>query len=422
MAKQTEKVTCPNCGYEIDVNNLLYHQLEEKLKKEFNTKLLKQKKDLKEKEDAIEKRREELEDEQRSIKKSINSAVKERLEKATEELRQEARAEAEEEQLQRIKSLETTLKQKSNQVKELNKSKAEIERLKREKEELRDAIEAESEKKISEKLKLEKGRIRKEEETKTELKLSEKEEVISLLNKQLQEAQRKAEQGSSQIQGEVQEIAIEKWLRESYPIDVVEEIRKGTQGADCLQIVNTRSQTNCGLIYYESKRTKSFQQTWIEKFKKDMREKKANVGVLVTEAMPNDMVRMGLRDGVWICSLEEFKGLSAVLRETIIKLSNLTASQANKGAKMEMLYDYLIGTEFRLQVEAIVEGFTQMQKDLEKEKRAIQGQWKKREMQIEKVLLNTTNMYSSIKGIAGSSIQSVKMLEFPTSEDKEKDT
>lgn len=412
----TEKITCPNCGYEIDVNKILYHQLEEKLKKEFNAELSRQKKALQEREDAVGRQREELEKQQHAIKQEIERGVKQRLEKESEELTRKVWAEAEAEQSERITSLETELKEKSEKVKELNKSKAEIERLKREKDELREAIEAESERKLSEKLRQEKERIRKDVESNVELKLSEKEDLITQLRKQLQEAQRKAEQGSTQRQGEVQELAIEQWLREAYPLDTIEEIKKGAQGADCLQRVNTRSRARCGSIYYESKRTKAFQPAWLEKFKSDIREKNADVGVLVTEAMPPDMDRMGLRDGVWVCSFEEFKGLSAVLRETIVQISNVTAAQVNKGSKMEMLYDFLTGTEFRMQVEAIVEGFTQMKNDLETEKRAIQAQWKKREKQIEKVLLNTTNMYSSIKGIAGSAVQSVKMLELPDAE------
>ena len=182
---------------------------------------------------------------------------------------------------------------------------------------------------------------------------------------------------------------------------------------DCIQIINTRAHQNCGSIYYESKRTKDFQLGWIEKFKADIREKGANIGVLVTDAMPSGMERMGLKDGIWICSLEEFKGLSAVLRESIIQISNAIASQENKGDKMHMLYDYLTGNTFKLQVEAIVEGFTQMKIDLDSEKRAMQRIWKQREKQIDKVTVNTIDMHASIKGIAGNAIQAVKALELP---------
>lgn len=223
--------------------------------------------------------------------------------------------------------------------------------------------------------------------------------------------QRKQAQGSMQLQGEVQELAIEEWLSTQFPLDTIEEIKKGVRGADCIQVVNTRTVQNCGKIYYESKRTKDFQPGWIEKFKADMRDKEADVGVLVTEAMPSDMDRMGLRDGVWVCSFGEFKGLCAVLRESVIQLSKVAISQEGKGDKMHMLYDFLTSNTFRMQVEAIVEGFSQMKSDLEREKNSMQRIWKQREKQIDKVVTNTIDMYGSIKGIAGNAVQSVKALE-----------
>ncbi len=233
-----------------------------------------------------------------------------------------------------------------------------------------------------------------------------------------EEMKRKQEQGSMQLQGEVQELAIEEWLATQFPLDTIDEIKKGARGGDCLQIVNTRSAQNCGTIYYESKRTKDFQPTWIEKFKADIRVKGANIGVLVTEVMPSDMDRMGLKDGIWICNYDEFKGLCAVLRQSIIQLSTAISTQENKGDKMHMLYDFLTSNTFRMQIEAIVEGFTQMKTDLETEKRSFQRIWKQREKQIDKVTLNTIEMHASIKGIAGNAIQSVKALELP-GEDEE---
>ena len=228
-----------------------------------------------------------------------------------------------------------------------------------------------------------------------------------------EEMKRKQEQGSMQMQGEVQELAIEEWLVAQFPLDTIEEIKKGARGGDCLQFVNTRTHQNCGTIYYESKRTKDFQPSWIEKFQADIRAKGANIGVLVTEVMPSDMDRMGLKDGIWICNYDEFKGLCGVLRESIVQLSIAISSQENKGDKMDMIYNYLTSNTFRMQIEAIVEGFTQMKSDLESEKRSMQRIWKQRDKQIEKVVTNTIDMYGSIKGIAGNAVQSVKALELP---------
>lgn len=315
--------------------------------------------------------------------------------------------------------LRKELEEKSGKIKELNKATAELEKVKREKKELADSIKAETEKEFSQKLDAEKKRIQKEEQDKNELKKKELEKKLEDQKRLTEEMKRKQEQGSMQIQGEVQELVIEEWLSNQFPLDTVEEIKKGERGGDCVQTVNTRTYQNCGTIYYESKRTKAFQQNWIEKFKADMLEKKTDIGVLVTEAMPLGMERFGLKDGIWICSFEEFKGLCTVLRESIIKISATITTRDNKGNKMGMLYDFLTSNEFRLQIEAIVEGFSQMQTDLITEKRAMTKIWSKREKQIEKVISNTVGMYGSIKGIAGNAIQSIQLLELPSNDEDE---
>ena len=188
------------------------------------------------------------------------------------------------------------------------------------------------------------------------------------------------------------------------------------RGADSIQTVHTREIQNCGTIYYESKRTKEFQKSWIEKFKADIREKGADIGVLVTETLPKELKRMEMIDGIWICTYDEFKALSYVLREHLIHLSQFVQSQENKSDKMSILYSYLTSTEFRMQIEAIVEGFTQMQSDLDLEKRAMGRIWKQREKQLVKVLDNTTGMYGSIRGIAGSAIENIQILELSYNE------
>jgi hypothetical protein len=417
MEANREKIICPNCGTEIDVNEILYHQLEDQITSQFEAQLKAERAAIGEKERAIEATRAELASKLENSQAAIDQAVRQQTKKLREQLAAEAAVAAREEQADTIEQLRKELDEKSQRVKDLNKTRAEVEKLKREKEELADDIQAKAEAKLTEALRKERERIQKTESEKNELKLKESHDLVESLRKQLAEAQRRAEQGSMQSQGEVQELAIEQWLRDHFPMDRIEEIKKGAQGADCLQIVNTRSHEGCGSIYYESKRTKSFQPSWVAKFKDDIREKGADLGVLVTASMPPDMDRMGLVDGVWVCSYEEFKGLSAVLRQSIIQVHQAGKTQENKGGKMEMLYDYLTGSEFRQQVEAIVEGFTQMQSDLETEKRSMQAQWKKREKQLEKVILSTTYMYSSVKGIAGSAVGDVRLLELPGEED-----
>jgi hypothetical protein len=316
-----------------------------------------------------------------------------------------------------LKSMQEELNEKSQQLKELNRAKADIEKLKREKDEMKETLEAESQTRLNEIISLEKEKIKRVEEERNEMKMRELMKQLEDQKKLTSEMRRKQEQGSMQMQGEILELAIEEWLTTEFPLDTIEEIKKGARGGDCIQVVNTRDVLNCGRIYYESKRTKEFQANWIEKFKNDMREKGVEIGVIVTEAMPAGMDRMGQMNGIWICKFEDFKSLAAILRESLIRVSLALVSQENKGDKMTMLYDFLTGSEFRMRIEAIVEGFTQMKAGLETEKRAMQRIWKEREKQIEKVVINTIEMYGSVKGIAGSAIQSVAALELPTEEE-----
>jgi len=407
------KIACPNCGVEIDVNDVLYHQVDAQLRRKYNDELAQERSNVQDEIDSLKVERKRLDTQKAQLDTKVSTAIKDRLVAEERRLRTSIKAELESARAEEFTLLQTELADKGAQLKAFNKTRAENERLKREKDELQEFLEAELEKKLNEMLTVEREKIRQREADRAQMKLAEREKVIEQLNVQLKDAQRKAEQGSMQLQGEVQELALEQWLANTFPLDTIEEIKKGARGADCLQIVNTRARQNCGTIYYESKRTKGFQPGWIEKFKHDIREKGADIGVLVTESMPSDMARLGLKDGVWICTFDDFKSLCLVLRESLIILSNAITAQDNKGDKMGMLYDFLTGNEFRLQVEAIVEGFTQMQTDLESEKRSMAGIWKKREKQIQKVLLNTTQMHGAIKGIAGNAIQSVSLLELP---------
>jgi hypothetical protein len=418
MEKAT-RVSCPNCGENIDVNTLLAHQLEESLKAKYESQRAKDEQRVKEQQNVLQRQREEFEE----AKRKENQLFKQRLEaklKEAKELQEKAlKAKIDEEQSERIALIEKELSEKTEQIKELNRTKAQIEQLKREKEEMRELVEIELQKKISEQLVEERQKIQRIEQEKNELKLKELQVQLQEQKKLTEEMKRKQEQGSMQLQGEVQELAIEEYLMNQFPLDTVDEIKKGARGGDCIQIVNTRSRQNCGKIYYESKRTKEFQPSWIEKFKDDIRDKNANIGVLVTEVMPSGMDRLGLKDGIWICNFEEFKGLCKVLRQSIIMLDTSIESQANKGDKMGMLYDYLTSNAFRLQMEGIVEGFVQMQQDLDSEKRSLQRIWKTRQKQIDRVLNNTVDMYGSIKGIAGNAIDNIKALELGSAEDEE---
>ncbi|GAA7540597.1 DUF2130 domain-containing protein [Helicobacter pylori] len=419
---QTHPFICPNCQEPIDVNEALYKQIEQENQSRFLAQQKAFEKEVKEKRaqyqshfKALEQKEEALKEREKEQKAQFDDAVKQASVLALQDERakiiEEARKNAFLEQQKGLELLQKELDEKSKQVQELHQKEAEIERLKRENNEAESRLKAENEKKLNEKLETERERIEKALHEKNELKFKQQEEQLEMLRNELKNAQRKAELSSQQFQGEVQELAIEEFLRQKFPLDCIEEIKKGQRGGDCIQVVHTREFQNCGKIYYESKRTKEFQKAWIEKLKSDMREIGADVGVIVSEALPKEMERMGLFEGVWVCSFEEFKGLSAVLREGVIQVGLAKKSQENKGDKVNLLYHYLTSSEFSMQVSAIIEGFEQLRAELEKEKNAMARIWKSREKQMEKVFEGTINMYGSIKGIMGNTIGQVKALE-----------
>jgi hypothetical protein len=200
-------------------------------------------------------------------------------------------------------------------------------------------------------------------------------------------------------------------LKSSFPFDLVTEVGKGVRGADCIQTVRNQFGQECGKIIYESKRTKGFTREWIEKLKADMRSQGADLAILVTQTMPDDMDQFGEKNGIWICTFTEVKPLAQVLRESLIKVFNAVRSQENKGDKMHMLYDYLTSNEFSEQWKAIREGFMSMKLSIQKERDAMEKLWKAREKQLEKVLLNAAHIRGSIEGIAGSDNISLQLLD-----------
>jgi hypothetical protein len=248
-------------------------------------------------------------------------------------------------------------------------------------------------------------------ESEFQLRLKEKDKQLEDQKGLIEEMRRKAEQGSMQLQGEVQELALEELLRARFPFDEIGPVAKGVRGADCIQTVRNNFGQECGKIIYESKRTQSFSQEWVEKLKADMRSQGALVAVIVTQAMPKDLDRFGEINGVWVCTFAEVKALSHVLRDGIIRVFNAARSQENKGDKMHMLYDYLTSTEFSEQWKAIREGFLSMKQSIQKERDMMERLWKAREKQLEKVLLNAAHVRGSIEGIAGKDAIDVQLLD-----------
>jgi hypothetical protein len=244
-----------------------------------------------------------------------------------------------------------------------------------------------------------------------QLRVKELEKQLDDQKKLADEMRRKSEQGSMQLQGEVQELMLEELLTVTFPFDKIEEVGKGVRGADCIQIVRNQFGNETGKIIYESKRTKDFSNDWIEKLKNDMRSLGADVAVIVTQAFPKDMDRFGEREGVYICTFSEVKSVALVLRNAILKVHDAKKSQDNKGDKMVMLYDYLIGSEFSEQWKAIREGFMSMKLSIQRERDAMEKLWKAREKQLEKVLLNAAHIKGSIEGIAGADAVNLNLTD-----------
>ena len=416
-----QHIKCPSCGENIDVNSILIQQLETEIHQKLKVSFDEKKQKVTEESLAFQEEKKLFELQKLNEKELFDEQLSSQLKEQEKILEAKIKKQLTEEQSAQLNIMQDELNEKSQKLIELNASKAEIEKLKREKNEMQGIADIAAQEKMSVILSQEKEKIQKAADEKNELKLKELQKKIDDQRLLTEEMKRKQEQGSMQLQGEVQELAIEEWLQQQYPLDTIDEIKKGARGGDCIQIVNTRTTQNCGKIYYESKRTKKFEAIWIDKFKADMRVKGADIGVIVTESMPTEMDRMGLKDGVYICTFQEFKSLSGILRESIIQINSATTSQLDSGDKMHILYDYLTSNIFRMQVEAIVEGFTAMKTAIESEKRSMYRIWKEREKQIEKVTINTIEMHASIRGIAGTAIQAVKALEL-TSEEIDTDT
>jgi len=394
-------IKCPNCQTQIDINTVIYHQLESQFR-EANRK----------KELELQKELEELKSQKEDFEESLRKATKEQIKIERLKLHNQLKKEIQEEQQDSIALLQRELEAKSQEVKELNITKIEIQQLKREKDEIESKIKADSQIELNNQLAIEREKIKKDLEESNILKLKAKDESIEQIKRELDNARRKAEQGSMQIQGETLELEIESWLSSQFPFDVIEEVKKGAFGADCIQRINTRDMANCGIICYESKNTKAWSDGWIDKLKQDMLKVNANLGVLVTSVYPKNMKRMGFVDGIWVCNLDEFKGSSSLLRESLIKLHKTVKKEENRGDKMNLLYNYMTGDEFSLQITSIVDGFIKIQEELDKEKRSLMASWKRRQKIIDGVLANTTEMYGSLQGIAGdSAIAPIKALE-----------
>jgi hypothetical protein len=392
-------IECPKCRHQFDPGEAFSKNIKEDLRKQFEAERSALLQNLELQRDTLEKQQQEFEAKRLQMNELFAEKVKQEREKITVETDKRLREDYE----ARLESLEAEKQQKTQQLHEFERRQLDLMREKSELEEKQKNFDLEVEKKFFEKREEMESQIMSREKELFDLRMKEKETQMESLRRTIEELKRKSEQGSVQLQGEAQELL--------FPFDLIEEVPKGVEGADCMQVVRNTHGKECGRIIYESKRTKNWHNEWIGKLKADMRSCGADAAILVTQAFPKDMERFGERDGVWVCSYADVASVAAVLRGAIMRVADARKSEENKGEKMQMLYDFLTGNEFRQQVEAIVEGFMALKQAIAKERMQMEKLWKEREKQLEKVMLSTSGMYGSIKGIAGASVGDIPLLD-----------
>ena len=406
-----EKIICPKCKTEIPITEALQGQIEGRIRKEYERKWETRQSALKEREDLASKREKDLVIEKESFNAIVSNQVKETLEKERGKLAAKIRSEEQEKidlDLAKWKSAnEAQEKQIVDYKSKIIKVQKEQLKLKQEKDEL--DIQHQ-EKLIEESEKIE-HKVTARMDEKYRLQMAEKDKTISDTNIQLEEATRKLKQGSQQLQGEVLELELEQILKSNFSNDIITPVPKGVKGADVLQRVLSPTGESCGTIIWESKRTKTWSDTWIKKLKDDQLEQKADLAIIYSSILPKDLKNFTVIEDVWITSHNSLLALATALRFGLIDIARSKATAIGKNQKMELLFRYLTGKEFAQRVKVIFQSYIDMKKQLDQEKRAITKIWSKREKQIERVQTNLASMYGGLEEIAGASLPQLEALE-----------
>ena len=445
---------CPNCQFEIKLDESLAAPLIAATRQDYEKKLAEQSAGFAKQKQALQDREDQLTKEREAVDDLVATKVKQERDKLTAEASRKEKAVADREAAleqqrqtledtlaQRLKAersriaddearkarqalgddldarskelaeLQTILKQRDDKLAEAQKAQAELVRKERQLEDAQREMELTIEQQVSGKLTAEREKAEKAADEKHALRLIEKDEKMASLQRKIEELQKKAEQGSQQLQGEALEIQLESMLAARFPHDRIEAVPKGEHGGDILQRVMTPTGTAGGTILWETKRTKNWSDGWLAKLREDQRQAKAEVAAIISVARPKDCDSFDQIDGVWVIAPHCVVPVAMTLRQTLMEVS--AARQVGEGqqTKTQMLYQYLTGPKFRLRVQAIVEAFTDMEADLAKEKKAITRQWAKRETQITRVMEATVGMYGEMQGIAGKSVLEIEGLE-----------
>jgi hypothetical protein len=408
-------ITCPGCKAEIKLTESLAAPLLEAIKRDYEHRLQKKDADIAKHEAALKERESILAKEKATLDEQVAERLRQaRIGIATEEARKAKLALGQdlEDKSRAITELQQILEQREVKLAEAQKAQADLLRKQRELDDAKRELDVTIEKRVQETVATARDQAKKEAEDALKLKVLEKEQTIASMQKQLEELKRKAEQGSQQLQGEVLELQLEGLLGAKFPQDLLEPVPKGEHGGDLVQRIRATSGRSSGTILWETKRTKNWSDGWLPKLREDQRAAKADAAVLVSQVLPKDVETFDFIEGVWVTHPRTVVPVALALRQMLIEVSCARVSSEGQQTKMEMVYRYLTGPRFRQRVQAIVEAFSSMTEDLDKEKKAITKQWAKREEQIDRVMQATVGMYGDLQGIAGKSLQEIKGLEF----------
>ncbi|MCK5491287.1 MAG: DUF2130 domain-containing protein [Candidatus Pacebacteria bacterium] len=410
-------ITCPNCSTEIKLTESLAAPIVQATRKEYEAKIAEKESIFSKREAELRTQQKNIEDAQKAIDEKVSEKLKVERASIVEEETKKAKAAIASDldtKTKEVAELQNVLQQRNEKLAEAQKSQADLLKKQRELDDAKRELDLTIEKRVQTALTDVREKAKREAEDNLKLKVSEKEEQISSMQRQIEELRRKAEQGSQQLQGEVMELELEDTLRSKFPFDVIEPVAKGEFGADVLQRVVSPAGLLCGTILWESKRTKNWTDGWLPKLREDQRSAKAEISVLISQALPKTIDTFGQIDGVWVSAPKYAMPLVIALRQTLIEVTNSKQSQEGQQTKMELVYDYLTGSRFRHRVEAIVEKFSDMQADLDREKKSMTRLWAKRESQIQGVIESTVGMYGDLQGIAGQALQEIEGLEVPS--------
>ncbi|RIK66928.1 MAG: DUF2130 domain-containing protein [Planctomycetota bacterium] len=409
-------IVCPSCKTEIKLTESLAAPLIESTRRQYEQRIAEKDADIRKREAAVKEQQAALAKAQESIDEQVTAKLKtERATIAAEEAKKAKLVLSTDldQKARELADLQEVIKQKDAKLTEAQKAQAELIRKQRELDDAKREMDLTIEKRVQESLSATREQAKKEAEESLKLKVAEREQTIASMQKQIEDLKRRAEQGSQQLQGEVQELELEAMLREKFPHDAIEPVAKGEHGGDALQRVVGPMGQSCGAILWESKRTKNWTDGWLAKLREDQRAAKAELAVIVSQALPKDVESFDQVDGVWVTSHRCAMPVAVALRQSLIELAAARKAGEGQQTKMELVYQYLTGPRFRHRVQAIVEKFSDMQDDLDKERKTMTRLWAKREEQIRGVIESTAGMYGDLQGIAGKTLQEIEGLTFP---------